>query len=209
MGRLFLFLLLSTPFILLSQSTKSIKSYYPNTDKLKEAYTVSTEEETIKHGVYIYYFINQKIRLKGQYHLNEKDGEWKHYNDLGEIRTIEYYNKGVKTGIWLDFMERGGVVKRYDWDHQKKLPPYLPSVTIEYPDSGREAEIEGEVQLKFLLDEDCGIKEVIPIKTLGKDFEKAVIVGYQKVLSLSKKYDLEIEGCDEGERIFSVNFVLN
>ena len=202
-------LLMGLPTFLLGQPTKNIRIYYQNSTILKESYSVLVANESEKNGEYTYYFINQKIRLKGQYYFGKKDGKWEHYNDLGETRTVEYYNKGDKTGIWLDFMERGGVVKRYDWDKQESLPPYLPHIVIPYPIRGREEEIEGEVQIKFLLDENCAIKKAIPIKTLGKDFEQAVIEGYQTILKLSKKWEVEIEGCDVGERIFSITFALN
>lgn len=200
---------MSLPTLLQSQSTKNILTYYQNSTILKENYSVLVTNESEKNGEYIYYFINQKIRLKGQFYFGKKDGKWEHYNDLGEIRTVEYYTKGEKTGIWLDYMERGDVVKRYDWDKQEKLPPLLPTVIISYPARGREEAIEGEVQIKFLLDENCAIKKAIPIKTLGEDFEKAVIEGYQTLLKLSKKHKVKIEGCDVGERIFSITFALN
>ena len=194
--------------ILIGQSTTKRLFKYQNTQTLKEDYAVLTTDTIIKHGMYRYYFINQKLRLQGNYVLGEKDGKWEHYADDGNYRTIEYYKNGAKTGIWLDFTS-GEVVQRYDQDKQKTLPPLLPKVYIEYPASGRETEIEGMVEIKFLLDEHCEILDAIPIKTLGPDFEQAVIKGYRLRHAMMKKYKVEIPGCDVGEQIFSVNFALN
>lgn len=207
--RLLLLVLYVSPTIVFGQGSELIQVYYQNSKILKEKYEVINAREQQKNGPYFYYFKNKKVRLEGHYQNGKKDGEWTHYNDQGNIRTVAHYKSGEKVGIWLDYMADGKIVRRFDYDKKEALEPLFPTIQIEYPTRGREDEIEGTVTLKFLFDENCAIKAVIPINTLGKDFEQVVIDGFREGLNIRKKYNVELEGCAVGEQIFSVNFALN
>ncbi len=61
----------------------SVVSYYTN-DSL--------------HGDYTEYFEDQRIKVKGQYHMNTKDGLWTHYHVTGKPMMVIRYKKGVKHG---------------------------------------------------------------------------------------------------------------
>ena len=72
-------------------------------------------------GIYIEYYSNHKIKLKGNWALKEgvqfatikdancsvKDGQWVYYYEGGQVQKEEFYTKGIKHGPWLYYSAEG------------------------------------------------------------------------------------------------------
>ncbi len=62
-------------------------SYYRN----GEIWSEKTYKDGLENGPSITYFDNGQIRFKGQYELGEEVGEWKFYNEKGDLlKTVNY-----------------------------------------------------------------------------------------------------------------------
>jgi antitoxin component YwqK of YwqJK toxin-antitoxin module len=90
-----------------AQGNDGVKTYYDAAKtKMKEAYMTrsvytfgadpgSAEKVEQKHGPYYLYFENGKLQISGSYNADQKDGEWKYYDDKGKLLKIENYKNGV------------------------------------------------------------------------------------------------------------------
>lgn len=61
-----------------------------------------------KNGKYIFY-IKGKIRDKGQYVNDLKEGVWKTYHVTGELESIGKYKNGKKEGLWKRYYMRSAI----------------------------------------------------------------------------------------------------
>jgi antitoxin component YwqK of YwqJK toxin-antitoxin module len=90
-----------------AQGNDAKKTYYDDAKtKMKEAYMTrqvytfggdasAAEKTEQKHGPYYMYFENGKLQISGSYNADQKDGEWKYYDDKGKLLKIENYKNGV------------------------------------------------------------------------------------------------------------------
>jgi antitoxin component YwqK of YwqJK toxin-antitoxin module len=89
------------------------KTYYDSAKtKLKEVYSYKevnvfspTGDHSIvnviqkKHGPYFYYYENGKIKVKGSYKNDKKDGEWIYMDEHGKpIKTEKYVDGELEGG---------------------------------------------------------------------------------------------------------------
>lgn len=64
----------------------------------------------ILHGSYIEYFSDKSIRIKGEFLLGLKTGEWKEWKPNGELVSIANWFKGIKHGIYREFDDEGHII---------------------------------------------------------------------------------------------------
>ncbi len=50
--------------------------------------------------------------VEGQYENGEMHGRWIRYDELGNLREIEFYDRGNKTGEWEFYDRQGSLVKK-------------------------------------------------------------------------------------------------
>ncbi len=87
---------------LAAQSGNSGKTYY-DVDKTKPKEVFSYKEVLnnvpgsksttvhLKHGPYFYYYEDGKIKISGQYKDDKKQGEWKYYDEKGNLQKTEKF----------------------------------------------------------------------------------------------------------------------
>lgn len=84
-----------------------IKTYYNDTIQGTVASVgKSTDSQgQIKEGSFIYYFKNGTKKSEGDYANNFKEGEWKEWNEAGNIMAVNHFKKGKMVGRnirWYD-----------------------------------------------------------------------------------------------------------
>tara|TARA_B110000908_G_C10265869_1_gene463872 strand:+ start:5638 stop:6390 length:753 start_codon:yes stop_codon:yes gene_type:complete len=65
--------------------------------------------EGVKEGVYIALFSSGKLKEKGAYHLDKKQGSWKTYHADGYLDHISRFKNGMKHG-WFEFYNAEGII---------------------------------------------------------------------------------------------------
>ena len=202
-----LFLLSLAPLYLLGQAVKLKKVKFKKSNLVKEQYYVLKKKKSIRHGEYLLLDANQMVKIQGQYKNNLKDGRWIYYKPNGHYAKVEYYTNGEKTGIWQKFVENGYAIERYDHDNDQALDPII-EVTIVYPPLAREKNVSGLVEIQVFFEEDCTIREMKSLSSVGTGCEEAVRDAVQRYVDLRHKYHLPIEECMEKEKTYRINFSL-
>ena len=95
---------------------KKVIYYVPEilTDKSQIPSVLSYYKNDSLHGNYTEYFIDQRVKIQGQYHMNTKDGLWTHYHATGKPMMVIRYKKGVKHGWAMGYDDTGKeIAKKY------------------------------------------------------------------------------------------------
>ena len=108
MKKLLFILLLTIPFIGFGQ-VDTIKTYHEN-GKLKS-------EGILKDGLWIRYFYNGNLSIKGNFKDNKQEGYWMSYYDNGQLYLDRIYKDGKLEGIWKSYYENGQL--NYEWNYKE------------------------------------------------------------------------------------------
>jgi len=93
------------PIVLFSQV--EIKTFYNENDttKINEIFYVVSKTNMIKNGIYLKYYQNGVLKVKGFYKQNKKDSIWFDFFENGmKLSKIEYEND-LKNGIYVKYFE--------------------------------------------------------------------------------------------------------
>jgi len=195
--------------LLFSQEVQLKQVKYGTSEKIKEAFYVLEEDETIRHGEFKSYFHTGKLRTEGHFKNNEKDRKWIIYESSGLPKEIQHYQSGKKTGVWEKYVENRYVIEKYDQDKEKLLGRFINAIVSPYyPALAREDQIEGTVKIKILFDQNCKVIDFQPLTSLGYNCEEEAIKALKRMVELSKKYEAQIEGCEKGTKVVSFDFKL-
>ena len=201
MKTIILFILFSIfPLLLNAQKLKTITKNFSGTNTVEIKYTVLKKKKHIKHGEYKVSLENGRTKEVGEYGNNKKIGDWKEYNHFGDLRRIRKYENGKlisddKYGIWKEF-GKNGKAYFYDYDKDERAKPQIP-IHVEYPPEAREKRIAGIVKIKVRLDDQCELKEIKVVKSLGNDFHTEAIKGVEKYIEKLKYYEDDCKGFEE------------
>lgn len=158
-----------------SQKLKVKTTYFPNSKQISKTYTVLKKDKKIKHGEFISYYKNpKKIKEKGRYINDKKEGEWiehktPHKKEIGTYENGKrigiwnsYYKKrkvssysytlNKKVGLELKFMENDKVIKVYDYDNDKEVMRTLENYARlyeKYASNCKEEFIKDEIRFKL------------------------------------------------------------
>ena len=198
------------PAMLYSQKTKLKKVKFYKSKINKQEYHVLKSNKNIKHGLYNSYYTDGSIKESGQYEHNRRNGEWKEFDSSGKLKRIRIYKNGKKisdkkVGIWESSHENGKVIKRYDYDNNKELPTII-NVYLNYPAIARENGIQGTVEIKIKLNDNCEIQELKVSKPLSKECDEAALNSLKEFYRLMKKYDNK--NCNEIDEVVQIRFKL-
>ena len=205
---------------LAAQNTKEVIRKFPDSKQVSEKMDVLRSNDTLCHGEYRAYFkatkeeytklkkeelsIDRFIRVKGQYQMNKKDGEWIEYYSPGEIKSKSYYKNGQKVGIWFVYKEKGEVVERYDHDHQKRLTPLI-SIPVKNIRPPHDSIPGGVVSFSFSVSKDCSIRQWKMMDSLSKEHNKEAEFVFQKYIAYNKRYCEGLK-CEAKQDTFVVAF---
>jgi TonB family protein len=180
-----------------------VEQKFNDSKQISEKYYVLNSDKTVKHGEYTSYFkltdeelravkkgtimMQVFIRQKGHYKNGKRDGLWIEYSQPNIIKTQGNYSADKKTGIWLTYKEKGVVTEKFDYDNNKKLQPDI-KIIAEYPDSARDAGVNGNVTIRFTVHSDCSISEISITKSLTDNCDKAAIIAINRYSELLNKY---------------------
>ncbi|MEM7311283.1 MAG: energy transducer TonB, partial [Planctomycetota bacterium] len=147
---------------------------------------------------------------RGEYVLNRKHGEWKEFDGNGNVRRISTFENGrkissKKVGRWFEYHENDEGIIGYDYDRKKEIRK-RPHISIPYPESARDNEIQGVVKLKIVLDEQCNVLQMNVVQSLGYGCDEAALEGMKEFLKLAKKYTPK--ECQEIAEIIPIYFKL-
>jgi TonB family protein len=179
---------------------------FKGSNEISESYSVLKSDKEIKHGEYIAYFKasdfnysfpdkpDYLVRLKGNFLYGKKNGEWIEFIRPLAIKLKGNYLNDKKVGIWETIKEDGQVIitERYDFDNKKKLDP-LFNANVTYPEKARKEGIEGVVMVKYKINKDCTVQDIIVTKSLSPECDQEVIKLIKKLEQLSIKYGMTCE----------------
>jgi len=197
----------------------SEKYYVLKTDKKTKHgeyvsyYTVTDEEyKKVKKGTLLVEYIQKE---KGYYKFGKKDSIWTEYfapqrisinggkqTSYGGVKSVGSYKDDKKVGIWQT--AKNEITERYDYDNNKKLPPYI-HVNPTYPQSAKEAGLQGIVTISFQTHKDCSVTDITVLKSLSPDCDKSAIDAIKRKAELLKKFGID---CEEKTETQNINFKL-
>lgn len=181
MRNILIIITLLFPIQSLTQDVDLIITYYPNSDIIKESYSI----------------------IKSDTGKNVKNGEYKSFNKHSQIIEKGIYRYGEKTGVWETILRTkdGTITERFDYDMDIELEPII-AVPLSYPHSCRELSIEGQVIVNYQVNPDCSITNIKIIKSLHKDCDAEAIQSIKQMGILQEKYS--IGSCKEQtiEKVF-------
>lgn len=90
-------------------------------DKSQIPASVSYYKNDMLDGEYIEYFDGKKIKVKGAYFENKKDGVWTHNHPSGKPMMIIRFQKGVKHGWAFGYDEAGKEIGKKYFYHGRLL----------------------------------------------------------------------------------------
>ncbi len=135
--------------------------------------------------------ISSSKKQKGKYINGEKIGVWNIFYNGEKISSFDHDNN-KKIGIWLTRKENGKVYERYDFDNNIQLQPLI-RVNISYPNIASENGIQGTVKIKYHINSDCSIDNIIVIQSLSTECDQETINSMKKYGELFKKYSTNCE----------------
>ncbi|MBK0402087.1 energy transducer TonB [Adhaeribacter sp. BT258] len=208
------FILLSCNFVALPQATKHVIVKFKGSKEVFESYSVLKSNKNIKHGEYVAYFkptdfnhshpenLDFFIRIRGNFLNGKKNGEWVEYSEPSIIKSKGNYQKDKKIGVWKTRRENGQVIERYDYTNKKYLNPEIRA-DINYPETAAKKNIEGKVKIGYKIQPDCLITDILIIKSLSPECDKAAIDAITRLGEYSKKYGYP---CEPGAQERTFNF---
>lgn len=140
---------------------------------------------------------------KGEYVNDKKVGIWNTFYN-GEKTASFDHDTNKKIGVWLIRKENGKVLERYDYDNNIQLQPII-RFNISYPNIAKENEIQGIVKISYQINSDCSIDNIIVIKSLSSECDKAAIDAVKKYGELFKIYG---NNCEDKNEEKEFNFKL-
>lgn len=161
--------------------------YYDSMDVVEQR---CNYKDSLPHGPFKEYYKSGKLFSEGQYEMGERDGDWKYYRDTtGKLSSEMSYRSGVLHGE-LKMYHRNGKLKRQEeyfedvmesgkcYNEKGEEVEYYPMKVMpeppydvwkylkkntRYPKQARKNEIEGVVNVKFVVDVDGKITDVISL----------------------------------------------
>ncbi|WP_443633585.1 DUF1036 domain-containing protein [Candidatus Marifrigoribacter sp. Uisw_064] len=119
--------------------------YYSN-GQLKKYY--SKEEYIGFIGNYESYYENGKLKEKGAYNDDDKDGEWSFYYENGKLKEKGAYKDDDKNGEWSFYFSNGQLEKKYtednSGDYTGNYVEYYENGELRYKGEFVDVEKEGE-----------------------------------------------------------------
>lgn len=109
MKHILFFVLVCTTFTSFAQ--KEVRTYYDNSDVLKEVYFVNQDNTDILEGKYIMYHPNQVIATEGAFEGGYKNGIFRQYYSNGEVQRIVEYKNGLRDGQVKVFNTKGSIIQ--------------------------------------------------------------------------------------------------
>jgi len=92
---------------------KTYLYYEPQAGMTKlPVYQSITYKDSVLHGEVVEYYLNGKVKMKGNNVNGNFDGEVYYYYESGKRQTIERYKHAVRHGIWVYFNEDGTLNKK-------------------------------------------------------------------------------------------------
>lgn len=189
-----------------AQETKLIIQYFPRSKQVAERYSVLKSDRTIKHGSYVAYFkmsekdyerfqmgvlkLEDFVRVKGNYQLGKKEGEWVEYIQPQVLKTKGNYLGDKKTGVWFTTHEEAQVIERYDFDLQKKLSPIF-QIKVVYPENARKAGQMGTISLSFQTSSDCTVSNITLLQSISPALDNAAMAWMKKYAIYLKNYGVK------------------
>lgn len=89
-------------------------------------------EDSLKSGTYIERFSTGRIKLSGQYKLDQPFGSWRKYNTKGELLQLFRFKKGVRNGWVLNYDENQEVIQRDLYKNGELLSGEVKDKYLEY-----------------------------------------------------------------------------
>lgn len=143
----------------------NVIDYYKNGEILMTG-SFKSSKELKKHGEFRYYDEKGNLRSTGTYKKNEQHGEWEYFHNNGKVSSKEEYKKGEL--VAFRFFEEDGSEKQgvYNYD---VFPSYTGGMDslysflsniIEYPEYAVENNIQGQVVVAFVVEDDGSITNV-------------------------------------------------
>lgn len=168
----------------------------------------------------INFFDLEAFSFKMDHSTNGKLASQEFTSRIGDLRKIQYYDsKGritrevffedeLKEEIVFTYLEKNQVIKRYDVLNKVELSPRL-SLHIDYPVMARENGIEGEVLVKFTLNDGCIPTHFNIVNSLGHDIDDEVNNKVKLMIHLSEKYHIPYSDCSAERKPLKILFSLN
>jgi TonB family protein len=207
--------------IVFAQETVEVVSRFNQSKQIRESYHVLKSIPQTKHGRYVYYFqmtqdqyksfrkgnleSEEFIKTGGTYSHGKKNGEWVEYSSPYKFKTKGKYENGKKTGVWQTSREGGQVIEHFDFDQNKKLPPFI-QIYADYPAMARENGLQGTVTLAYLLHPDCSVSDIRVTNSLSSEFDKSAIAAIKRYGAFLKIYGVD---CQEKQMTMEVKFRLD
>lgn len=166
------------------------KQYYANSKQVESVYHVLKSDTLIKHG-------EIKIYKK----IAEED--YKNFIGAEKERLIKVngqYTNGQKTGNWRIYLE-SNIVFNFDSNELIK-----PKITVKYPLLALEFEVEGDVIIKYNIEENCKIGAM---KFSGdENLVKGAKQAYKKLEDTYQLISEEIGNCVKEEKVDTIKYRL-
>jgi antitoxin component YwqK of YwqJK toxin-antitoxin module len=117
----------------------------PKTQKVEEGYYVNGRKE----GVWIKYFANGGIQLKGTYNNNRPEGSFTRYYQNGQIAEQGEFRANGYKGLLLRYHENGQLAYRANFNNQGqesgKVSYYHPNGKLALSYTVKNGEVKGQV----------------------------------------------------------------
>ncbi|GAB4286678.1 MAG: hypothetical protein Kow0068_12270 [Marinilabiliales bacterium] len=153
-------------------TTITVKDYYINGIMYMLGHYKSIKPE-IKHGKFTFWHPNGVIMAQGEYSDNKKIGKWIEYDENGNIRSEQTFNKVPDVFKIVDEMPQfpGGNDSLYKYLSEK----------IIYPESAKKNKIQGTVYVSFIIDETGVIKNIEIEKGIDKECDNIAFRAIQNM----------------------------
>ncbi len=161
-----------------SENTWQVRDYYIE-GNIQMSGQYATKKTEVKKGEFIYYYKNGSVKSQGIFIADEEDGDWKYYDELGNLTRVTTFENGdaLSSEVWKD----GKIVKDVVYDFVS-VNPEFPGGEVEmiafiqkefnYPEKSRERGEQGVVYIEFVVEKNGSIKEVKIVKGVSKLLDK-------------------------------------
>ena len=120
---------------------EGIRREYDSTGKILNSYIFKKgvivgegiiDQQLTKHGPWIEYYNNGKKKSEGSYNNGKREGQWKFYDNDGNIEQEgSYDDKGKYSGDWVQYYPTGDILKEETFSDG-----YEEGMYIEYSEDG-------------------------------------------------------------------------
>lgn len=108
-----LLIIFAFPLVCIAQDLeRHVVHRHKNGNEKVVVYVDPDSKERLKEEIF---YSNGQLDYVGHYKNGKEDGDWIYYWENGNLKSKEFYIRGMEHGVMYDYNEKGEPIKKYEY----------------------------------------------------------------------------------------------